>query len=240
MLDLNVESYLFRSVSVTFGFGVRLVEICVLLVLANVVAAWVLQRGDWLYHGMVWTLAIVGLVTGSIGFYFALGWARPSWLSPIAPPVLLAVGAAFLLRWEVAYFDHPSSRRSLRISDPFRRSLVVALAASAVLATFWAATLYAVASGREWARADDRSRGRLPAVSILSKEFIDLPGENVKYTEITDPASNRDYRYTGLRLLAYSHDRWFLLTGRYDPTYVSTVAVVRDAESITVELANKE
>jgi hypothetical protein len=106
-----------------------------------------------------------------------------------------------------------------------------------VLATFWAANLYAVDAGRVAARADDSTPGRLPLVTVFSKEFLDLPGSSVEKTELAVPGQPLQYRYSGLRLLRYANERWFLVTGTYGDQYASPVVILRDDSSIRVEVA---
>ena len=228
ILDLSLQSYVFRSVAVTFGFGVRLVGVVALLVLADLVLGAVLRRrSSAVRTGTLRLVGVVGSLAALVGFYFVLDGPRPGWFPPLGPPMSLALGACLLLRWTLSRPRQRSTRSSL-----------VVLSTVVVIASFWAATLYATAAGRESARTDDDARGRLPAVAVLSTEFLDIPGETISYSEITDAAGDHRHRYSGLRLLTYSNGRWFLLGSRYGPTYVSTVAVVRDSESINVEITD--
>jgi hypothetical protein len=105
------------------------------------------------------------------------------------------------------------------------------------MATFWAATLYAVTQGREAARADDRYPNRLALVTVFSDEFIDLAGSAVEVRRYEQPEPH--YRYLGLRLRAYANERWFLVTGHYDERHVSAVSVLRDSDFVRVEIASE-
>ena len=118
--------------------------------------------------------------------------------------------------------------------------VTVALIAAAVFSTFWFAAVYATQIGRDRAQSDDRSPTSLTRVVVLSDQSIDIPGGAVQSVVMTDQESNRKYRYTGLRLLSYSQGRYFLLVGRVDENHASTVAVVRDTELLSVQLADPQ
>ena len=138
---------------------------------------------------------------------------------------------------EVADFDRASADGKVGSASSGRgRPIAICLL---LLASFWACTLYASESGEEIARQVDSTPAHLPLVTVFSKEHLDLPGRLVDMRKVPLPGGELSYRYTGLRLLAYSKDRWFLLTGRYSDGYRSSAVILRDSETLRVEVARQ-
>lgn len=79
--------------------------------------------------------------------------------------------------------------------------------------------------------------GKLPLVSVFSTDPLDLPGADISASRITVESQKYRYRYTGLSLLTYSNDRWFVVTGRLSDEYHSSVSILRDSDAIRVEVA---
>jgi hypothetical protein len=235
LLGLSTDGYVLRSADVTFGSAVRLLSILTMSALADLWLHRFLRRSASPIPARV--AVFVGAALTIAGLYFALGGPRPSWLPPVALPATLGVGALVLLRWTVVSIRVSDAQLERTISVNERKALVLLLVASTLMATFWAATIYAVDRGRGAAQADDRFPDRLPLVTIFSDEFVDLTGSAVEVRRYEQPEPH--YRYLGLRLLAYSNERWFLLTGRYDDGHVSAVTVLPDSESVRVEIAER-
>jgi uncharacterized protein involved in response to NO len=112
------------------------------------------------------------------------------------------------------------------------------LVAALLLASFWITTLYAENAGTVLAQQIDDAPAHLPLVTIYSEKHLDLPGSAVMATEEMSPTGSPLYRYGGLRLLAFSADRWFLITGRYDG-YRSTVAIVKSDDDVRMDVARQ-
>lgn len=148
------------------------------------------------------------------------------------PEVLgLAVGAVLTLRFG------PATLSRFTVIDPFGRVSNLMVYAALALALFWAATLYAQDLGQQAARATDADPAILPAVTVFTDDYLDLPGTLVKASATPGPGGSRHYRYAGLSLLTYSNGRWFLITGRYSDSYRSSVVVLPDSGAIRVEIA---
>jgi uncharacterized membrane protein len=239
VLNFSTDSYILGSADVTFGSSVRIVLAVTLLVLLEWAIA-ILQRWRPCVGRRV--ANVVGLIAALAilsGFYFAFGGPRPQWLPPVALPITLAFGSILLIR-QLATAPQPAGGAIARIIEASAAQLRVTrlvLAALLALAIFWAANLYAVESGRTAARIDDSTPGRLPLVTVFSEKFLDLPGSSVEKTELAVPAQPLHYRYSGLRLLRYANERWFLVTGTYGEQYASPVVILRDDSSMRVEVA---
>lgn len=235
-LNLPVEDYLLRSADVAFGAGASIIGLAFLAVASD----WILQFVRTKYPATRSLLLRATIVVGAVllvaGLVLAIGFPLPSWLSPSMPAVMLAFGAAILVRWLLILDAERSPRRSSSLQ--YRRPAIAVLSASAIIAIFWGVTLYATDVGRGEAERDDQNPGNLPLVTVFSSDFLDLPVSEVPYTEVAVPGQDRYYRYNGLRLLTYSDGRWFLASGRYDPSYTLSVTILRDSESVRVQIAD--
>jgi hypothetical protein len=228
LVSFSPQDYVLRSADVSFG-GALLLALAgaALLILDRLIARLLdlaRHRGKWGRH------ALVG--AGAVLVLFALCGATSAASVAIVPPlagaVLLGLGAVLLLR-----FGAGSARRP-GLLPPAGVGLSVAVLA---LAGFWAATVYAQNLGVGAAKAIDRDLDILPAVTIYSREPIDLPGANVAAMRVLGPDQQWQYRYTGPRLLTYSNSRWFLIPEPSSPIYRSSVTVIQDDQSVRVEMA---
>jgi hypothetical protein len=228
LLQHSVQSQLLQSAQPLFGTTV--------LVLALVAGLWVLDRLTAPLRGRpepagrrtsaaILAAGMLPAVAGLLAAVKVPPFAET--LSPRVASLAMLAGALCILRVRQPLTD---SGRS-----PERVLLVVA----AVLAVFWVATVYATEAGNRIARQVDRSPGRLPLATLFIGEYLDLPGSSVTVTENPSPAGDSIYRYTGLRLLTYSADRWFLVTGTYDG-YRPAVTVLPDQPGLRVEIARQD
>jgi hypothetical protein len=239
VLDLPVEAYVLRSAGVAFGGGAALVAISVVLLALDQglhrLREW---KPSW-RAPLLRAAVLIGLVATVGGLFFALGGYRPPAVPPLAPPVLLAVGSATTLRWLlIAQAEHSAIAERPR---PFpRRAALSALVSATLIAVFWATTIYAEDVGRKSAIVADQSTVELPLVTVFSNDFIDLPTDPRYTDKVALPGEPIRYRYGGLRLLTFSNDRWFLISGRYNSDYKSSVIVLRDSESMRVQIADPQ
>lgn len=144
---------------------------------------------------------------------------------PLAAAVSLAVGAVLL---HLAAEPAPAS---VGRSVPLRLLLGGTLA----LAAFWACAVYAQASGRALANAYAQNPTLRPGVVVYSEQDLQLTGPSISHDVLASGETTR-HRYTGLRLLMFSDERWFLIPERW-ATDGSTSSVVLDDERLRVELA---
>lgn len=232
VLKLSVQDYVLRSVEVSFGAVARLALFGTLLIVLDRGVAMVLARRVALGRmdrALRWTLAAVGVVLVVLGLTSAVNEAVVAVLNPLIGSAVLAAGAIVVLRFGSTLLQN--------LDGSSRRRTSVLTAAVLVISGFWAATIYAQDLGLEAARNIDTSVGRLPLVTVFSNDPLDLPGRDVSASRITTGDPKYRYRYSGLSLLTYSNDRWFVITGRLSGGYHSSVAILRDSEAIRVEVA---
>jgi hypothetical protein len=98
---------------------------------------------------------------------------------------------------------------------------------------FWGATMYAAALGT--GRSESLLITNRPSVTIFSKQSLGLSG-SVRKDPVEDPDSLYKYRYTQLRLLIQSNDKYFLVTEGWTPLEGSTI-VLDDSPDIRLELS---
>jgi hypothetical protein len=135
------------------------------------------------------------------GLLLAVGVGPASGPAPLLGALLLGTGAVDAFRFGLA--------RAAARPGPMQAA---ARATALLLALFWAATLYAQDLGRRAAADVDEGLIPLPVVVVYSDEYLDLPGRNVTASAAPVPAGGEVYRYSGLRLLTYANERWFLIT----------------------------
>jgi hypothetical protein len=256
VLRLSIQDYVLRSVDVTFGAVARLVAAAVVVIVVNrLMIRAIIRHQD--HRGMGYgrlhaILVAVGATLGAVGLLVALGLGRWLDLPPLVAAILLALGSGMILRLRSAPFaadanadaagpqdaaatasrGHPEEARLLGLP------MTLALYATLVIALFWAATLYAQDLGQRAAMTVDANPEELPLVTVFSKSYLDLPGSLVHPTRAPGAEGGPPhYRYTGLSMLAYVNGTWFLITGRYSDRYRSSVLLLRDTQTIRVEVA---
>ena len=229
LLNPSVQDYALGSADVTFGAVVRLVSAgLVFLVLDRAFVHFQKRALTSSTRAATSAAGAVGVAWLLIGLLSALGVADGFGVPPLGAAAVLAIGAGVVLRLG----------SGLLANSPVQaRSTTVALYTLLVLALFWAATLYAQDLGQRAAKAVDANPAGLPLVTIFSREYLDLPGSQVQPTRTTGADNHAYYRYSGLSLLNHSDGTWFLVTGRYSDDYRSSVLILRDSDTVNVEIA---
>ncbi|MFC0438389.1 hypothetical protein [Kutzneria buriramensis] len=104
------------------------------------------------------------------------------------------------------------------------------------VALFWSAAVYSGRTGVALASYINANPAGQPAVTVDSTTRIDFPPALVTETRIPAEDGKFHYEYTGLRMLIYSNDRWVLILGRRPGQSRVTISVLRDSDSIRVEV----
>ena len=224
LLQYSVQDQVLRSADVMFGTAVLVLSVVLVLVGLDRLLALLGRRTDRLGRGVAVAPPAAGLALLGVGLVSALRLPLVSLVVPLrAAAVLFVAGAMIMLS-----VGSRSGRRAGR----------TLLLAALVLGAFWITTLYAETEGRVLAQQVDDAPAHLPLVTLYSSTYVDLPGLAVVVSKVASPTGTPLYRYTGLRLLAFSNDRWFLITGRRE-AYRSTVAIVANDGSIRAEIARQ-
>lgn len=151
--------------------------------------------------GMSFSWLLLPLLIVGLGYI-----ARP--FAYVAFP--LAIGAGVLL---LLYADH--LRRELQGHKPQpsgwqrleRASVVVALC----VAVFWATSNYAEVLGAQIADQISNHVGDLTSVTVYTTKRLGISAPGTHETLIPGMGQTYRYRYTGLRLLEHTGDRYFLI-----------------------------
>jgi hypothetical protein len=99
----------------------------------------------------------------------------------------------------------------------------------------WAVSLYANQVGTETASHLAAELVYQPQVVIYSTERIAIAGSGVKNDEISQSGNKYHYRYSGLRLLIHSADRYMLLPRDWQRGR-DLVFILRDNDSTRIDV----
>lgn len=158
---------------------------------------------------------------------------------PLSIMLMLSVG---LIGYRgVLQAEHPDLRRAHRTtaagtgSNPWIASSV--LLVLGLFGFLWGVGLYADQDGRHDAVAAAAAHFvDKPAIVVLSKDRLGIDGTGERVGEITVPGEKFRYVYSGLWLLAYTADRYFLLPQQWMVAR-DRVFILRDTDDIRVDIA---
>ncbi|MEU4515871.1 hypothetical protein AB0G05_40800 [Nonomuraea wenchangensis] len=231
MLGLSFQEYMLRSVAPAIE---PLILLLVLALIAPTAHRWLVRSADrhrTATTRVVTVMSVLGAVSVAVGIVAMAGW----WRTPFyVVPFCLGLGVFVLV-----YGD--SLRRRIRprpASSPadqlVRRTVCAALLLVLLL---WAVTLYAQRRGAEAALQYRVDSAGLPSTVVYAARRLHLEGPGIKETALPDPAAMYRYRYTGLRLLIHSNQRYFLLPACWasDP-WARAIALPADG-SLRLEFA---
>ncbi|MFB9474060.1 hypothetical protein ACFFR3_31575 [Nonomuraea salmonea] len=204
MLGLSFQDYVLRSVTLAVE---PLVLVLVVVLIAPPVHAWLTRAAGRHRTAAMWGLAVAaavgaaGTVTGLLGL---AGWAvLPRYFLPLC----LGAGIIILVYAESLY------GRLNGHTTPATRGVVrrAACGALLLLLLLWSVTEYAQRKGWEAAVAYRADTGMLPSTVVYAARRLFLEGPGITETTLPDQNAMFRYRYTGLRLLIHSNQRYFLL-----------------------------
>ena len=223
MLGFSTNDYLLRSAGVAF----RPIALLVIGAAGVFVVHRVLHRvragEDRAGQVAAWAAAVVVTVMLAIGVATLFGAGI---LSPLLGATVLVFGS--LLLEAVAMVAWPGTSR---VALLLRRVLLLGVL---LLGSFWACAVYAQESGSRVAAAIAADPSTRTQVVVYSAEAQHLEGDGVSVRQLGD--GKFAFRYDGLRLLIYTHDRWFLLPREWRDGH-GRLIILRDDAGIRVEVA---
>jgi hypothetical protein len=234
ILGFGLPEYLTRSAGPAFKPMVILLLVTTLVLLVGRAVDQVERRG-WVvpvaFRGRrrtvrpVASLLLVGGLAGVFtGVAVAVGMVT---YPPIWAALALACGG--LAAWHGAR-HLASSPGSLLGPSLIERTLVFGVVATAL---FWSTAAYSQQIGEQLAQSIDSNPASQPEVTIHSAEDLNLWSEPDTVAE----QGKFPYTYRGFRLLTYANDRWFLLSGEHTASGRHQLVVVRDDDSVRVDLS---
>ena len=239
VLGYSTTDYILRSADASFvPIAVTLLVAAAAVVLHGLVQhATSGQRG----RRIVRTGATTGLPLGiALAFLGAWGMFKPLPIvtSYLLPPVILGSGPALAAysAWALRQMRAVSRGEKTRDVPAWERGGYVIAVMIVVVAVFWASSLYAAALGRGRAELLAESLEGRPAITVFSQRSLGIDATGVRVTRITDPAAEYRYRYSGLRLLVHSANKYFLVNAGWSRAHGVTI-VLDDTPDIRVEFA---
>jgi len=154
-----------------------------------------------------WLLAMVLL--GAAMLTVAFAGLFQVWIFPPSVPViplLITSGVALITYTAVLYSRADIGRRGV-----LQRAQFVALAGLIAGGVFWMWGSYAAEGGTSSAEGTAAHLAYHADVSVFSSQRLALAGPGIKVDAIGDDQTVYRFRYTGLRLLLRSDNRYFLL-----------------------------
>ncbi|MGW0803389.1 hypothetical protein [Nonomuraea sp. NPDC002799] len=205
MLGLSIQDYVLRSVTLTIE---PLVLVLMVALIAPPAHAWLVRsagRHRTAATRAIAAAAVLGVAGAVVGILGMAGWAG---LPPFVMPICLGLGI-FVLVYSASLYRRVDPRPTASGTDQtVRRTVCVALLLVLLL---WAVTEFAQLRGREAADRYRMDPGRLPSTVVYAARRLYLEGPGITETTLPDPQAMFRYRYTGLRLLIHSNQRYFLL-----------------------------
>ncbi len=220
LLGFTTTDYVLRSINSAFPplIGLALITLLVLgghrWALARAVAAPINTSAGRILTTFVSLAPWIGAALAAVvltGVAFPEKIGRP--LGAALPLILVsAVGV-------LGYSEHIRSLRPVALRKKQEigsgssqiRTRAAALVAIIILGILWWISLYAAQVGRREALDSAATLLTSPAIMIYSSERIALAGPGVVVDEIQQTGSKYHYRYSGLRLLVQTRDRYILV-----------------------------
>ena len=190
-------------------------------------------------HSRVARVAAAAII-GGVGLA-VISWAFAV-ISPqgafLLVPFFMAIGV-LLAEWGVRLRRLTPARRPLFPKDAPAQGQALESAFVFTLVTvllFWGVSDFAQVVGRGQAAAIEAQMPFLPRTDVYSQTELSIGAPSVTLTQLGTEASPI-YKYTGLRLLVLSGDRFFLLPDGWTLAQ-GTVVVLPDNAAIRVEFGN--
>jgi hypothetical protein len=164
----------------------------------------------------------LGIAAAGVGIFITtgLGFLGAAWVQIIGPAAI-CVGLLFTGWGCWVRHRQPGAARERR---PARAAMAVSLVL-AVFAFLWSLSDYAAWYGTDTARGIQAGLASAPDVIVYSHFNLGLAGPGITHPKFPPGAAEFGYEYNGLRLLAYSNSRYFLLPSSWQPGRGSVIVL---------------
>jgi hypothetical protein len=194
------------------------------------------RRMGWIV-GIVLGVGLLSLLGGPAVFLISLPmeplFFSASWVAGVA---LTAFGARLWLHLKtVREAEEGSDGWASMLPEGIKAMTTWLVVAMLCFSLFWFVSMYADVVGRWEAgqlagRLDER-----PCVDVYSRTPLNLESRSIETEEMSADKEAYRYRYSGLRFLVRSADRFFLLPEAWSEENAHTI-IIRDSDEIRVEV----
>ncbi|MHC6594271.1 hypothetical protein [Arthrobacter sp. C152] len=212
ILEYSTVDYLLRSADAIIVPAISILLISLVCIGIHALTASIIGRpgfNPYLRFGAA-TILCAGILITALGVWVM--FEEPPFATPfLFEPAALGTGVAVS-----AYAFWVLRRLATSGGDRFRRPPMweklgyVCAVLLVVLALFWACSLYAGALGTGRSREYARELAKRPSVVVYSVQSLALASP-VREDRITDPDAKYHFKYTGLKFVTRSADKFFLL-----------------------------
>lgn len=238
-LGFSTTDYLLRSADATFVP----IAIVLLVVLMAFMLHGSVQQSIASNRGVnaVKRGAIGAAMAGAVLTIFGV-WAMfrplPVVTNYLVPPVILGLGPTLTAYsvWTLRHGKSSDDEKGNAAVPAWERSGYIIAAMLALLGIFWTASLYAAALGRGRAVLLAENLAGQPAVTIFSIKSLGIDAAGVTVSKIANAASAYRFRYSGLRLLIHSANKYFMVNSGWSREH-GVVIVLDDTPDIRLEFA---
>ncbi|AQZ63353.1 unnamed protein product [[Actinomadura] parvosata subsp. kistnae] len=236
MLDLSYQEYVLNSVgSVIEPLVVILLLFLTAFAVHTLLARFLAARrtaSKWV-AGVLAVLGAAGVVTG-VGKIAKWGWTAPLTPRAKAPlaPMSLGLGVLMLGYAATLWVLTDPARTTPPAGRTVRRTAFVMLL---TLTLLWTVAVYAHTRGTDEVERYRRSPGLLPGAVVYAPRRLYLEGPGITETTLPDADALFRYRYEGLRLLAHSNHRHFLLPACWATSPGARAIALPDDTSLRLE-----
>jgi hypothetical protein len=236
-LGFSTTDYLLRSADATFVP----IAVVLLLFLIAIMLHGTVQYSVTAHQGIkaVKRGASGSATVGAVLTFFGI-WAMfrplPVATNYLVPPIILGLGPALTAYsvWILRHMKVAGNEKANNDVPSWERSGYIIAAMLALLGIFWTSSLYAAALGRGRAEDVAENLSGLPAVTVFSVKSLGIEAADVTVNKITSAASAYRFRYSGLRLLIHSANKYFMVNDGWSHQR-GVVIVLQDTPDIRLE-----
>ena len=251
ILGFSNQDYVLRSITVIFQ-TLRVALVAALFapwahfLIRRLVKSQRLEKRLRISSLLAWAFVLLGLglaLSLGSGFLGVGSSVEAMWLTqPIAFTLGFAlVGYGLYLSELDAAEPKSGSRQPPENTDMSkgRRWSLVVVVGLVIVGLFWVSANYAHVLGQHAVKDFDAQIKYLPRVTVYSQESLSLQGQGVTLEQVSEDSKAYRYRYTGLRFLARSGSKYFLLPELWTPADGATI-ILSETGTIRIEAAAGE
>lgn len=212
ILEYSTVDYLLRSADAIIVPAISILLISVVCIGIHALTLNIIGRAGVHRYILVaaWIVLSGSVLVTTLGVWVM--FEEPPFVTPfLFEPVALGSGVAVSAYafWVLRRLATPSGQR-LRYLPMWEKLGYVCTVLLVVLALFWACSLYAAALGTGRSREYERELAKRPSVVVYSVHSLALASP-VREDRIPDPDAKYHFKYTGLKFVTRSADKFFLL-----------------------------